>query len=201
MSEAEKPKRRVGRPRKILDEKRIFELASIMCSYQMIASNFGVDEDTIRNNYSAVVEAGRQEGKKRLLEEAFRRAKGSDKIFTRLMDEYIFETNKHRSINNVISLQQQQLQVAGVTKEQLIRALALDKFIQSDVVKELEHINGSNGAAVTDPFGIQQQQIEGVPAGAADDGSSDNTTKQGIDIDDEPRGCTDGDADGSDDDY
>lgn len=68
------PKRKAGRPRLKLDERQIKELASIQCTHKEIAAVMGCDEDTIRNNYSALINASREGGKSSLRRAQWKKA-------------------------------------------------------------------------------------------------------------------------------
>ncbi len=54
----------VGRPKKVVDEDTIFDLASIMCTNEEICDMLQIDEDTLMNNFSEVLKRGRSNGKK-----------------------------------------------------------------------------------------------------------------------------------------
>jgi hypothetical protein len=55
-----------GRPRLVLDERQIEELASMQCTMEEIARVMGCHVDTLRDNYSNAVEMGRVRGKQSL---------------------------------------------------------------------------------------------------------------------------------------
>ena len=52
-----------GRPKKVLDERQIRELAALGCSMVEIGIVMGAHADTIRDNYSAAMSEGRENGK------------------------------------------------------------------------------------------------------------------------------------------
>jgi hypothetical protein len=55
--------KKAGRPKIILDAVEIEKLAQMQCSYEEMAAFFSVSADTIRDNYSTIVEKGREHGK------------------------------------------------------------------------------------------------------------------------------------------
>jgi len=59
----ETPKRKPGRPRKVIDEKLLFDLARIDCTLEEMASILNCNRDTLSDNYSAVIQKGKEEGK------------------------------------------------------------------------------------------------------------------------------------------
>ena len=71
------PKRKVGRPHKVIDEQLLLQLASIQCTYEELAAAFDCDRDTLRDNYSAIIEKGRENGRKSLRRLQFEHAKKS----------------------------------------------------------------------------------------------------------------------------
>jgi hypothetical protein len=67
LEEVEKPvKNPVGRPRKEINEDELRQLAAIQCTYAEMAAVFGCSKDTLENNFSAIVEEGRELGRKSL---------------------------------------------------------------------------------------------------------------------------------------
>lgn len=68
-----------GRPRKQLNENQIFELASIHCTDNEMAAVLDCDVDTLRDNYSAIIQKGRETGKMSLRRAQFKIALSNDK--------------------------------------------------------------------------------------------------------------------------
>lgn len=52
-----------GRPRKVVDEAAILDLASIMCTNEEICHMLDICEDTLINNFSSSLKQGRSIGK------------------------------------------------------------------------------------------------------------------------------------------
>ena len=71
------PKKKRGRPFKVIDEQLLLQLASIQCTYSELAAAFNCDPDTLRDNYSAIIEQGRENGRKSLRRLQFEHAKKS----------------------------------------------------------------------------------------------------------------------------
>lgn len=67
-----------GRPRKIVDESRIIELASKAHSFNGIAVMLGISEDTLRRNYSAACDKGRELMRTSLLNKQYEVAMGNE---------------------------------------------------------------------------------------------------------------------------
>lgn len=67
-------KRPVGRPRLQLDTRQIKVLSSMQCTHKEIAAVMGCDEDTLRNNYSAIINAAREGGKASLRRAQWKKA-------------------------------------------------------------------------------------------------------------------------------
>lgn len=89
MDETEKPKKKLGRPFLELDVKQIENMASIQCTYKEIALVMGCSADTIADNYSDIVEAGRAKGIMSLKRAAWSRAlKDSDALMKVLLGHY-----------------------------------------------------------------------------------------------------------------
>jgi len=63
--------KKVGRPKIELDRDQIFKLARLHCTIKEIADFFGVDRDTISDNYSAEISKGKADGKIRLRKKQF----------------------------------------------------------------------------------------------------------------------------------
>jgi DNA-binding Lrp family transcriptional regulator len=53
----------IGRPRKIVDEKKLMRLAANCCTNQEIARVLGVSEDTLTRRFADLLERGRAEAK------------------------------------------------------------------------------------------------------------------------------------------
>ena len=58
-----KPKNKVGRPRAKIDAEQVEKLASMQCTYEEIASFFGVSKSTISDNFRTEITKGRSVGK------------------------------------------------------------------------------------------------------------------------------------------
>jgi len=63
--------KKVGRPKIELDRDQIFKLARLHCTIKEIADFFGVDRDTISDNYSAEISKGKADGRIRLRKKQF----------------------------------------------------------------------------------------------------------------------------------
>jgi hypothetical protein len=63
-----------GRPKKVLDEEQIRELAQIQCTDTEIAAVMRVSVDTIHRNYAELIKEGREQGKKSLRRAQFQKA-------------------------------------------------------------------------------------------------------------------------------
>ena len=59
-------KKKVGRPKKEIDEELLFKLATIHCTMKEMVDILGVSEDTLKNNFSGIIDKGKAEGKTRL---------------------------------------------------------------------------------------------------------------------------------------
>lgn len=59
-------KKKVGRPRIEIDEELLFKLATIHCTMKEMVDILGVSEDTLKNNFSGIINKGKAEGKTRL---------------------------------------------------------------------------------------------------------------------------------------
>ena len=59
-------KSKVGRPKKEIDEELLFKLATIHCTMKEMVDILGVSEDTLKNNFSGIIDKGKAEGKTRL---------------------------------------------------------------------------------------------------------------------------------------
>lgn len=84
-----KPKRKRGRPHKVIDEQLLLQLASIQCTYAEMAAALDCDPDTLRDNYSAIIEKGRENGKKSLRRIQFEWAKKSYAMAMYLGKQYL----------------------------------------------------------------------------------------------------------------
>lgn len=65
----------MARPIKIIDEKLLFDLASIHCTMEEIAKIVNCSVDTLENRYSEVIKAGKAEGRASLRRMQFECAK------------------------------------------------------------------------------------------------------------------------------
>ena len=59
-------KKKVGRPKIELDEDLLLKLATIHCTMKEMADIMGCSEDTLKNNFSGIIDKGKAEGKMRL---------------------------------------------------------------------------------------------------------------------------------------
>lgn len=53
----------IGRPRAKIDPCQVYQLAKIHCTIQEMAATLNVSDDTLENNFSAIIKMGRQDGK------------------------------------------------------------------------------------------------------------------------------------------
>lgn len=63
-----------GRPRKEINPKQILELAQIQCTLSEMAAVLDCSVDTLRDNYSALIEQGREAGKCSIRREQYKAA-------------------------------------------------------------------------------------------------------------------------------
>jgi DNA-binding CsgD family transcriptional regulator len=59
-------KKKVGRPKIEIDEDLLLKLASIHCTMKEMVDILGVSEDTLKNNFSGIIDKGKATGKMRL---------------------------------------------------------------------------------------------------------------------------------------
>ena len=59
-------KKKVGRPRKQVDTELLYKLASIHCTMKEMVDIVGVSEDTLKKNFSGIIDKGKADGKMRL---------------------------------------------------------------------------------------------------------------------------------------
>ena len=67
-----------GRPKKQIDEKQVFELARLNCSYEEMAAVLDCSVPTLQNNYLQAIEKGREDGKASLKRKQFEIAMGGN---------------------------------------------------------------------------------------------------------------------------
>lgn len=66
--------RTVGRPRKKIDPIQVYEMARIHCTYEEMAAALLTSPDTLKKNFSDIIDFARQEGKKGLRRKMFETA-------------------------------------------------------------------------------------------------------------------------------
>jgi len=59
-------KKKVGRPKIELDEELLYKLATIHCTMKEMVDIMGVSKDTLKNNFSHIIDKGMSDGKMRL---------------------------------------------------------------------------------------------------------------------------------------
>lgn len=59
-------KKKVGRPKIELDEDLLLKLATIHCTMKEMVDIMGCSEDTLKNNFSGIIDKGKAQGKMRL---------------------------------------------------------------------------------------------------------------------------------------
>lgn len=59
-------KKKVGRPKIELDEELLYKLATIHCTMNEMVDIMGVSKDTLKNNFSHIIDKGKADGKMRL---------------------------------------------------------------------------------------------------------------------------------------
>lgn len=59
-------KKKVGRPKIELDEELLYKLATIHCTMREMSDIMGCSEDTLKNNFSGIIDKGKADGKMRL---------------------------------------------------------------------------------------------------------------------------------------
>ena len=58
--------KKVGRPKIELDEDLLLKLATIHCTMKEMVDIMGCSEDTLKNNFSGIIDKGKAQGKMRL---------------------------------------------------------------------------------------------------------------------------------------
>lgn len=97
-----------GRPKKEIDEKLLEQLASIQCSLAEMASIMDCHPDTLRDNFSTVIDKGRESGKMSLRRKQFSVAlSGNVTMLIWLGKQYLGQDDK----NPVVSVQTSSTQV------------------------------------------------------------------------------------------
>lgn len=66
MSEEKTKKNKGGRPKKQVDQDLLYKLATIHCTMKEMVDILGVSEDTLKRNFSDIIDKGKAEGKMRL---------------------------------------------------------------------------------------------------------------------------------------
>ena len=81
----------MARPQKPIDAEQVRKLAERHWTMEMIAAHFNVSGDTIKRRFKDVVDAGRQEGKAKLIDVLWQRAviEKSDRILIHLAERIL----------------------------------------------------------------------------------------------------------------
>jgi hypothetical protein len=58
--------KKVGRPKIEIDEELLYKLATIHCTMKEMVDIMGVSKDTLKNNFSHIIDKGKSDGKMRL---------------------------------------------------------------------------------------------------------------------------------------
>ena len=82
-------KKRRGAPRKQINLELLKNLSAIQCTLGEMAAGLGCHVDTLRDNYSAIIEEGRENGRKSLRRIQFELAKRSAAMAIFLGKQYL----------------------------------------------------------------------------------------------------------------
>lgn len=106
-----------GRPKKDIDEKQVFQLASINCSYAEIAAVVGCDSSTLTRRFAQAIEKGRESGKMSLKRKMWETAMGGNVTMMIWLSKQMLgytEKVEQRQESNVKAT----IDVPAMTKEQ-----------------------------------------------------------------------------------
>lgn len=95
-------KRKPGRPRRMLDERQIRELANMQCTMDEMAAVMNCDEGTLRHNYSSIINAAREGGKSSLRRAQWKKAvvEGNPAMLIWLGKHYLGQKEDPNGTNN-----------------------------------------------------------------------------------------------------
>lgn len=99
----EQNKNEVGRPRIIIDEKVLANLASIGCTIEECASVLGVSARTLSRNYADIIEENRNKGKASLRKKMFDKAMKHDNTNMQIWLSKNYLGMKDRTVNETIT--------------------------------------------------------------------------------------------------
>lgn len=174
-----------GRTPKPIDEKQVFELAAIGCTYSEIAAVIGVSKETLSRRFQTLITHGREIGKKSLRRAMYNKAlKGNVNlmIFLSKQKEYLnFAEKSEETKTTTINVN------APVTRKQFDEAIKKDPFFNAKEVPNTQEENnnereqqraitdGSESARDIDPFtakGQRDAEKQTKRAGTKSDGDS-----------------------------
>jgi transcriptional regulator with XRE-family HTH domain len=99
----EQNKNEVGRPRIIIDEKVLANLASIGCTIEECASVLGVSARTLSRNYAEIIEENKNKGKASLRKKMFDKAMKHDNTHMQIWLSKNYLGMKDRTVNETIT--------------------------------------------------------------------------------------------------
>lgn len=99
-----------GRPKKDIDQKQLFELAKMQCTQNEMAAVLNCHPDTLRDNYSSIMEKGAETGKMSLRRKQYKLADKSaamgiwlGKQYLGQKDAQLDEQKAKEFVTNIIS--------------------------------------------------------------------------------------------------
>jgi hypothetical protein len=88
----------MARPKKEVDEKLVYDLASIMCTTQEIATICGVSHDTLQRRFASLIKEGHENGKSTLRRWQWNAcAKGNPALLIWMGKQHLDQKDKHES--------------------------------------------------------------------------------------------------------
>lgn len=122
-----------GRPKLELDENLILSLARIHCTHKEMASILGCSTDTLKDNYSHLIEKGRDEGKMSLRRSQFKKAIDDGNVAMQIWLGKQYLDQKDKIENNQIVQQ-----ARPATPEEIRTIMASDYFMNSSDKYEVQ---------------------------------------------------------------
>ena len=87
----------MARPRKVIDERQVEALASIMCTTEEIAAVVGCSQDTLERRFAAALENGRLRGRQSIRRKVYHLAmEGNAAMLVWLSKQYLGQTDALR---------------------------------------------------------------------------------------------------------
>lgn len=115
-----------GRPRLELDEALILQLSRIHCTHKEMASILNCSTDTLKDNYSHLIEKGRDEGKMSLRRSQFKKAIDDGNVAMQIWLGKQYLDQKDKIENNQIVQH-----ARPATIEEIKTVIASDMFMSS----------------------------------------------------------------------